>query len=622
MKNISLVVVLVVAVGFAAAEIKNVGWWRNAVFYQIYPRSFKDSNDDGIGDLKGITSKLQHFKDTGIAAVWLSPINKSPNRDFGYDISDFKDIQPEFGTLNDIESLLKEAHKLGLKVILDLVPNHTSNQHEWFKQSEIKNGIYTDYYIWNDGTKSSDNTPIAPNQWISVFNGTAWTFHEGRKQFYFHQFYPEQPDLNYRNPKVQEEMKEIMKFWLDNGIDGFRIDAVPHLFESANLTLEEPSLNLPGLNETHHANYNHTLTKDQPETYDLIVSWREFVDEYARINNRDEIVLLTEAYTSLPNTIKYYNGSNVPFNFKFITDVNANSTASKFRDLINDWISRMPNNSVANWVMGNHDRVRVGSRYPNREDQMIMLEMFLPGIAVTYYGEEIGMVDNSNVNMSDFRNPCRTPFQWDNTTNAGFNGGHTPWLDVHENYKTLNLQQQKKDEFSHYKLYTGLIEMRNSSLLKTGNVSVRAIGNEILVVLRENSSDTAALLINLSKDNVVVELPALATRSLNKVVLASLASGFKSGTGPFRVRLEGKRFPQRRRDSLHAKVRGEGDSFFRVRHSEGSPSWGPSIYDGEIPDCAKPPHMAWPQPPTTYDTHCLANSSNYNANSVFQNGPF
>lgn len=485
---------LFAALVLASAEIKNKGWWKHTVFYQVYPKSFKDSNNDGYGDLKGITEKLQHFVDIGVGGIWLSPINKSPDVDNGYDIMDFRDIQPRFGTLNDFKNLLAQAKKLDLKVILDLVPNHTSDQHQWFIDSVKNVAAYKDYYIWSNQI---------PNNWVSVFNGSAWTYSEKRKQYYYHQFYKEQPDLNYNNPAVQKEMKDIMKYWLDMGLDGFRIDAVPHIFEN-NITVNE-ELFAPGLNTSLHASYNHSLTKDQPQTYNLIGSWRQFVDEYANEKNRDEIVLMTEAYSSLANTLKYYDhGSHIPFNFKYITDANVNSDASSFKKIADTWVNGMPSDhGVPNWVMGNHDRNRVPSRYPGRGDQMIMLEMILPGVAVTYYGEEIGMEDNTNFNFKDFRDGCRTPMQWDNSKFAGFTNGTGTWLPVHENYQTLNVAAQKTDPNSAYNLYKNLTALRKSAILKYGDVDTAVLNDTVLVVRRSLDDQVLSLLINFSNEKSV-----------------------------------------------------------------------------------------------------------------------
>nr|XP_034196329.1 maltase 1-like [Osmia lignaria] len=524
-------IVLLLTVAFASAEIKDKGWWNHTVFYQIYPRSFQDSNDDGVGDLKGITNKLSHFNDIGVDAIWLSPIYKSPMVDFGYDIEDFLEVDPVFGTSADLKKLATEARKKNLKLVLDLVPNHTSDKHKWFQLSINRTGKYADYYIWNDGIiVNGTGERLPPNNWVSVFNGSAWTWNDQRKQFYYHQFYYQQPDLNYNNPDVQQEMKNVLRYWLDQGVDGFRIDAVPHLIEN-NITQDEPLFNST-YNTTLHASYNHTLTKDQPETYKLVQSWRDYVDEYASQRNEAEKVILTEAYTSWEHTIEYYNsGAHVPFNFKFIVEADANSKPSDFRNIINKWMQMMPKGQVANWVMGNHDRVRLGTRYPGREDQMVMLEMLLPGVAVTYYGEEIGMLDDTELRVYDFRDGCRTPFQWDNTTNAGFSNASKTWLPVHYNYKTLNLKKQKADATSHYKLYKALTTMRKSNVLQNGNLSIAILNDDVLAVVRNIPKEAVTLLINFSSEkSVTVNLTSILPYASAKVTLTNVGSSVQSNT--------------------------------------------------------------------------------------------
>ncbi|CAL7944762.1 unnamed protein product [Xylocopa violacea] len=447
----------------------------------------------------------------------------------GYDISDFRDINPRFGTMQDLRNLLKKAKKLGIKVILDLVPNHTSDKHEWFQKSLDMNGKYADYYIWANCVKNG-NVTTPPNNWVSVFNGTAWTWHEKRKQCYFHQFYPQQPDLNYNNPDVQEEMKEIMRFWLNVGIDGFRIDAVPHLFENKTLA-NEPVKSVTGAGKDDFVSRDHIYTKDQPDTYKLVQSWRDFVDEYAKNENTSEKVLLTEAYTTLNNTLHYYKyGSNVPFNFNFIVGASATSNATDFKTIIDNWIAGTPSGDVPNWVMGNHDRTRIGTRYPDREDQMVMLEMILPGVAVTYYGEEIGMVDNTKINRTngDFRDGCRTPFQWNNSISAGFSSNPITWLPVNENYETLNLETEKTDPDSHYNIYKSLIKLRNSTLLKDGSLQTTVLKDLVLAVVRKDSKESAALLINFNNNSsVTVDLSGLMEHAKAELAMSSFKSGLK-----------------------------------------------------------------------------------------------
>ncbi|XP_032685970.1 maltase 1-like [Odontomachus brunneus] len=512
-----VVLSLLLTIALTSGEILNQGWWSHTVFYQVYPRSFMDANDDGVGDLKGVTSKLEHFVESGVGAIWLSPINRSPMVDFGYDISDFKDIDGIFGTIEDFKDLVARAKKLGLKVILDLVPNHTSDEHYWFNQSVHRVGKYADYYVWADGR---NNNKDPPNNWLSVFSGPAWTFNETRKQWYFHQFERRQPDLNYSNPNVQEEMQEVIEYWLRKGVDGFRVDAVPHLFET-NYTSDEPESKAPDVTKDDYGYLNHTLTKDQPQTYELVRSWRKILDDYANRTNTDEKVMMTEAYTSLENTIKYYNyGSHIPFNFNFIMNVNANSNAAEFKNIIDEWMKAKPKDGVANWVMGNHDRNRTATRYPGRPDQMTMLAMTLPGVAVTYYGEEIGMVDKSDISWEDTqdpqacnagkekyrsrsRDPVRTPFQWNSGLHAGFsNTKNKTWLPIHENYRTVNLHAQKSANESHYKVYRALTKLRETSdALKSGSVTTQVLNSTVLLVLRKTQKEAATLLINFSIQN-------------------------------------------------------------------------------------------------------------------------
>ncbi|KAG7203429.1 hypothetical protein KM043_013496 [Ampulex compressa] len=527
--------IIILTASLAAGEIRNKNWWQHTVFYQIYPRSFMDSDGDGVGDLKGITEKLDHFVNSGVGAIWLSPINTSPMVDFGYDISDFEDIDNIFGTLTDFENLLAEAKKRGLKVVLDLVPNHTSDEHHWFQKSVQKKGKYKDYYIWSDG-KMVNGQRQPPNNWISVFGGPAWTLNSTRGQYYFHQFHPKQPDLNYRNPTVQEEMKRVIEYWLEKGVDGFRIDAVPHLFES-DINLDEPRTNKPNVGPAEYEYLNHILTKDLPETYDLVQSWRNISDTFADTHNQEEKVIMTEAYTSLVNTTRFYNhGSHVPFNFNFIMAVNSSSPVAEFKRIIDDWMAAKPPSGTANWVMGNHDRKRTATRYPGMGDEMTMLAMILPGVAVTYYGEEIGMLDKDDISYEDTQDPqgiqagrakykeksrdgCRTPFQWDNSKNAGFSNATKTWLPVNTNQNTLNLKAQNATENSHYKVYQSLTKMRSTrNSLKNGDTHTGILDETVLLVVRNDNTETTSLLINFSNATKSVQLPSNITNSVVALV--------------------------------------------------------------------------------------------------------
>ncbi|KXJ81434.1 hypothetical protein RP20_CCG019874 [Aedes albopictus] len=341
-------------------DLKTLDWWEKAGFYQIYPRSFKDSDGDGIGDLNGITSKLAYLKEICVRAFWMSPINTSPMVDFGYDISNYRDIQPEYGTMEDFENLVKEAKRVGLKVIMDLVPNHSSDKHEWFLMSENRTAGYEDYYVWHDGVENPQGgQKLPPSNWLQAFRKSAWQWSEKRQQYYLHQFTVEQPDLNYRNPKVVQEMKDVITFWLDKGVDGFRIDAVPFLYEVLPTNGVYPDEPLSGLTQDpdDFDFLDHIYTQNQPETLDMVYQWRELVDKYQQDHGGETRVLMTEGYTSLDELKKYYVsaagrlGSHMPFNFGMINDLKIDSKAEDFVNMVQSWMNIVPANHVANWVV-------------------------------------------------------------------------------------------------------------------------------------------------------------------------------------------------------------------------------------------------------------------------------
>ncbi|XP_035904907.1 maltase 2-like [Anopheles stephensi] len=531
-------------------------WWQRTVFYQIYPRSFMDSNGDGVGDLRGITSRLAHLKDAGIGATWLSPIFLSPMVDFGYDIADYTAIQPEYGTMEDFEALVAEADRLGIKIILDFVPNHTSDQCEWFQRSVAREAPYTDYYVWQDGRadpSGSNGTRLPPNNWQSVFYGSAWTFHPVRGQYYLHQFTAQQPDLNFRNPAVAEEMREVLRFWLRKGVAGFRIDAVNHLFEVEGFP-DEPETGTDR-DPLSYGFTHHIYTKDLLEDYAMVYEWRELLDDWTRVHGGDSSIIMTEAYANITFTMKYYRsgeelahareGSHMPFNFLLITDLNRDSSAQDFVFTINKWLTYMPRvGATANWVLGNHDQPRVGTRYgTERIDAIHTLLLTLPGIAVTYYGEEIGMEDNPDAIGSSgggdsvtgggdafivfSRDPERTPFQWDDTANADFTTGPTTWLPVHPNYRQLNLAAEKAADRSHYKTYQALVRLRAHETFRKGSVQLVPYSNSVIVYVRElQDSDTFVVVINLAGGGTdrTVDLRSVFPRLSSELTVASSGS--------------------------------------------------------------------------------------------------
>ncbi|XP_049307676.1 maltase A1-like isoform X2 [Bactrocera dorsalis] len=499
--------------GFRSNLVRSKEWWENANYYQIYPRSFKDSDGDGIGDLNGVTQKLQYLKDVGFTAAWLSPIFKSPMVDFGYDISDFYAIHPEYGTMEDFKALVARAKQVGIRIILDFVPNHTSDECEWFVKSVNREPGYEDFYVWSNGTVDANGKRQPPSNWISAFRYSAWQWNDKRQQYYLHQFSIKQADLNFRNPLVVAKMKEVMRYWLDTGISGFRIDALPFMFEKeayANGSYpDEPVIDnvsvCPDPDDECHL--KHIYTQDQPESIEMVYQWRELVEQYRKEKGGESIVLLTEAYTSLDNLMLYYgdgqrNGSMVPFNFYLMRNLKNDSTAPQVVDYIQQWITRMPLGVQANWVLGNHDNPRYSTRLGvQRADLFTIMLQTLPGNAVTYNGEELAMTDGKvtweqtvdpqgcNANPSNYesysRDPCRTPYQWDATKNAGFSSAARTWLPVASNYRTNNALAQLRAPKSHLQLFMKLIRLRQMRSLQDGALKIKAIGNDIIIYSRE-----------------------------------------------------------------------------------------------------------------------------------------
>ncbi|XP_047544490.1 maltase 1-like isoform X1 [Vanessa atalanta] len=519
-------------------ELIPIDWWQHCALYQIYPRSFKDSDGDGIGDLKGITEELEHFVDAGVDALWMSPIFESPMVDFGYDISNFYEIHYEYGTMEDFEVLLNRSHELGIKLLLDFVPNHASNESEYFKKSLAREPGYEDFFIWADGRQDPNNATnrLPPSNWVSQFGGSAWEWREERQQYYLHQFAVEQADFNFRNPAVREEMVNIMKFWLDKGVDGFRVDALPYLIEAdpADHEGRYPDDPLSGLIqfESHQLGYTIPLyTKDLIELYDVVYEWRDYVDRYLEDHPGDTRVLFSEGYANVSMTMLYYGneegaiGAHFPFNFDFVTDLSSRSTARDFVYIILRWLTYMPHGATPNWVFGNHDNNRMPTRFrENMVDGLNSLNMLLPGVAVTYQGEEIGMkdgyvswedtVDVEAINRGDedtyllySRDPARTPYHWNNLTNAGFSTANRTWLPVAEDYPEINLAKQKEDARSHFKVYQALTALRKEKALSHGEYNIRALSDRSLYLVRYlRTHDTIVLLFNVADRSDVINL--------------------------------------------------------------------------------------------------------------------
>ncbi|XP_061395956.1 maltase A1 [Musca vetustissima] len=534
-------------------------WWENGNFYQIYPRSFRDSDGDGIGDLNGVTEKLQYLKDLGFTATWLSPIFKSPMADFGYDISDFYQVHPEYGTMEDFENMIRKAKEVGIKIILDFVPNHSSDENEWFIKSENNDPEYRDFYIWHNGkVNATTGEREPPNNWRSIFRYSAWQWSEKRQQYYLHQFAIKQPDLNYRNPKVVEEMKNVLRFWLAKGVAGFRIDAVPFLFEvemgpDNNYPDEELADNNDCPDPEDNCHYKHVYTQDRPETFDMAYQWRAVVDEFKKEHGGDTRILMTEAYTSFENILRFYgdgkrNGSHIPFNFDFLSNVSNSTTAGVMVEHIKKWMAAMPKDVRANWVLGNHDNKRVASRLGvNRADLFNILLQTLPGNAVTYNGEELAMTDvyiswedsvdpqacngNPQTYYGLSRDPARTPYQWDASNMAGFTSGDHTWLPVSDTYVTVNALAQLRAPQSHLQIFKKLTKLRKEPSFQDGELNIEAIGDDIVIYSRQKEgSDLYVVVLNLGKTDQTIDINQyFQMGSKAEVITASIQSSNVDG---------------------------------------------------------------------------------------------
>ena len=486
-------------------------WWMHAVIYEIYPRSFRDSNGDGVGDINGITSRLDYLRDLGIDAIWISPMYPSPLVDFGYDISDYTAIDPLYGSLADFDRLVSEAKMRKIRVIMDFVPNHTSDQHPWFKESQSsRTNPKRDWYIWRDGKGRGQ----PPNNWQSWFGHSAWKFDPTTNQYYYHHFYTEQPDLNWRNPEVRKAMYDAMRFWLDRGVAGFRIDAVSRLFEDPNLH-DDPIL--PGKNAYGDPNIAHKYTDNLPEVHEVLREMRKIVDQYpgnpVLISEADEpnITELTKMYGVKDDEVQ------LPMDFQ-IADVNKLS-APDFRRLLNE-IDKNAAGGQAHYFFSNHDQPRQWDRYGDgaHNDQIakLMAALLLATRAtpLMYYGEEIGMRTTEPARQEDVQDPIgkigwpeekgrdgeRTPMQWDDSTNAGFSSSRHPWLAVPPSALTYNVQAESKDANSILTFYKRVLALRRSEpALRDGlYLPLNQDDPYVLAFLREEPGNSNAVLVVLN----------------------------------------------------------------------------------------------------------------------------
>lgn len=479
-------------------------WWHKEIFYQIYPRSFQDSNGDGIGDLPGIIQRLDHLKWLGVGAVWISPIYPSPMADFGYDISDYTGIHPMFGTMDDFDQLVSEIHNRGMKLILDLVPNHTSDQHPWFLESKSsRDNPKRDWYIWKDPKPNGE----CPNNWLSVFGGKAWEWDKKTEQYYYHAFLKEQPDLNWRNPEVQEAMFNVMRFWLDKGVDGFRVDVMWHMVKDDQFRDNPPNTEY----QQHMSTYEQLMpvySTDQPEVHKIIRKMRKILDSY------EERMMIGEIYLPISKLMRYYGtdnkGANLPFNFQLLTRP---WDAPQIASAIDEYEGALPVKGWPNWVLGNHDQPRIASRIGLDQAKVAAVMLLtLRGTPTIYYGEEIGMrdvavpfdmiQDPQGLNMPGknlSRDPSRSPMQWSNDRNAGFSY-NSPWLPVEKNYPRVNVQTQKYEPHSMLSLYRRLIRLRQSepSLIYGRYKPVHSDRQMLTYSRKADGEDEFLVILNLS----------------------------------------------------------------------------------------------------------------------------
>ncbi|NVN88580.1 MAG: DUF3459 domain-containing protein [Rhodopseudomonas sp.] len=484
-------------------SVASTPWWAAGVLYQIYPRSFQDSNCDGVGDLAGIVARLPYLVDLGVDAIWLSPIFPSPMADFGYDVSNYVGVDPIFGTMADFDALVAAAHGRGLKVVLDLVPNHTSDQHPWFLESRSsRDNPKRDWYLWRDPAADGG----APNNWLSEFGGSGWDYDAATRQYYYHAFLSAQPDLNWRNKQVREAIYDAMRFWLRKGVDGFRVDVIWHLIKDDQFRDNPPNADFR-VGMPPHAALHPVYSADRPETLEVVAEMRKVVDEF------DARLLIGEIYLPIERLVAYYghdlSGAHLPFNFALLS---APWHARGLAQLIERYEQALPNGAWPNWVLGNHDRQRVASRVgPAQARVAAMLLLTLRGTPTMYYGDEIGMrqvaiapeqvrdpFEKNVPGIGVGRDGCRTPMQWDGSPHAGFSSAE-PWLPLADDFAQDNVANLSADPQSILSLYRALLALRKRlPQLSRGDYQPLAAEGDLLLYRRHCDGGSVLIALNLS----------------------------------------------------------------------------------------------------------------------------
>ena len=489
-------------------------WWKAGVIYQVYPRSFQDTDGDGVGDLPGIERRLPYLADLGVDALWISPVFPSPMADFGYDVADYCGIDPRFGVLADFDRLLAAAHGLGLRVLLDLVPNHTSAEHPWFRESRSSlTNPKRDWYIWRDA--GPDGSP--PNNWASDFGGSSWEWDAATGQFYLHAFLPEQPDLNWRNPAVREAIYDVLRFWFDRGVDGFRIDVLWHVIKDAQLRDNPPKPghvprmgDLLGQRQLHNTN--------QPEAHKVAAEMRAVADAYP-----GDRVLIGEIYLPVAELVTWYGPPErpevLPFNFALI---DAAWDARTLHALIAEYEAALPPGAWPSWVLGNHDRPRIASRVKEAQARVAaVLLLTLRGTPTLYYGDELGLTDVAippdrardpaelrQPGQGVGRDPVRTPMPWMGAApNAGFTTGD-PWLPLNADWPTRNVAAQEDDPRSMLNLHRALLSLRRTHpALSLGDIVLLPVDDGVLAYVRRHGDDHVLVALNLTAAPRTITLP-------------------------------------------------------------------------------------------------------------------
>ncbi|MCY0093556.1 alpha-glucosidase [Hoeflea ulvae] len=502
-------------------------WWRGAVIYQIYPRSYQDTSGDGIGDLIGIAQRLPYVASLGVDAIWVSPFFMSPMKDFGYDVSDYTNVDPMFGTLHDFDHLVSEAHRLGIKVMIDLVLSHTSDQHPWFVESrKTRDNPKADWYVWGDA--KPDGTP--PNNWLSIFGGSAWTWDPSRLQYFMHNFLTSQPDLNFHNEEVQEALLSATRFWLERGVDGFRLDTINFYFCDKDLR-DNPALApelrnasiAPAVNPYNHQ--NHLYDKNQPENLEFLRRFRALMDEFPAIAAVGEV---GDAQYGLQIVADYTSGGDkmhMCYAFDFLSpDL---PTPARIRTVITDFMQAAPE-GWACWAFSNHDVVRHASRWGDQSSDKARYLRLLPGIILSlrgsvclYQGEELGLTE-AELAFEDLQDPygiqfwpdfkgrdgCRTPMVWsDHDVNAGFSEGH-PWLPIPPEHRHLAVEAQEHVQASMLNHYRRLLDFRRHHVsLSKGDLTFVDCGEAVLGFVRRHGTEAVFCAFNLSGEEQFIVPP-------------------------------------------------------------------------------------------------------------------